>query len=298
MATIPIWNKAAKDYDTYVTHSKKRLLLCYIEKEREFISKMIQKVKDVSSRNVTIFEVGCGTGRIAFDIINNQNLAKSIDYIIGIDNAEEMVRAANDILFERLRMPNNSDYKKILFSLMDALEMNNYFYDGKIDLSKVKRNGLLKLCHQIDPDKYNQSIKLAVLALNTLGSFRPQTRGEVIKSMKNLVGQDGFVIVSVFSAKDFKYVAKQIYTSMLPLVGATNESDLEFDIDKKKKKYVFLTNSGYFSEWFTRKALLRFLKIVGKEESFQTVVDEKSGKEIALMFSASPAKEVKADFVR
>ena len=295
MATgsTPIWNKAARDYEKYVTHSTNHFLKQYLRKEREFIKETIQEAAKTTGKKVTVFEVGSGTGRVAFDIADNRDLDPFIKYIIGIDSAEEMVNQAIKLQLEKLRWnPNDPElskrFSKIFFSVMDALDLSNYIQDGKIS-----QNGSLPGLEKINRDIFNQSVKVVILALNTLGVFRSTSRPDLLNDMRSIAGFDGYVIISVFSAKDFKYCAGKIYRSMLPLVEATKKADLIFGRTKELDKsiYIFRSKTGdYWSEWFTKEAFDKLIRNIGQAEKTQAVLDEETKREIALISAARPKK--------
>ena len=99
-------------------------------------------------------------------------------------------------------------------------------------------------------------------------------------------------MISLFSAKNFSEFAKEIYGKMLPLVGADDETELLFTIKRERDgdRFIFQTkNSGYWSEWFTQEALEKIMRSIGTMEPIQSVIDENSKKEIALLSAARPS---------
>ena len=130
--TRPIWNRVAKDYDRFVTHPKKNPLLTqYLESEQDYLEKIIRKAHFLTQKKVTVFEVGSGTGRIAFDLMDNEKVADIVKYYVGIDNAEVMANEANRLCIRG--MATKSNYNEIFFELMDALDLK----ESSLEMEKL-----------------------------------------------------------------------------------------------------------------------------------------------------------------
>jgi len=182
---------------------------------------MISKHKN----NISIIEIGTGTGRIIFDLykdLKNDNIK-----FTGFDLSRAMKTNAD-------RQKNAAEIKqgKIEFVVKDASDSD--------------------MLNQFNDD----TVKVVLCLFNTIGVIHGEDkRKKVIENMKKIAGDNGVVIISAFNGDNFKQIAPHIYKPIEDLVGQIDEN-LSFDNDRK----VFRTESGYHSEWLTKSTCEDYLK--------------------------------------
>ena len=100
----------------------------------------------------------------------------------------------------------------------------------------------------------DDSVKIPMCVYNTVGVIPVPKREQFFDNMIQLAGKDGFALVSAFNGDDFVFAAPQIYHPMKSMVKQINDDS--FDVDK----LAFKNNLGYYSQWFKKNQLQKFLK--------------------------------------
>lgn len=231
------WDVISNQYDLLVTNSSNKILKAYQEGERKFIIEEI--IKTLADQNVTIIEVGCGTGRFLIDLLN-QNLDDKTDHkiinIIGIDSSVNMVNEFRVKIAEGLSKTEiPQKYSNIIKPIKaDAEELFNAVKDI------------------ISP---HDSCVIVLCVLNTLGIIdNSDTRGKIVCQMIETAGKNGRIFVSVFNAKSFQQHVTEIYTPLVDMVGPFIIADIDFANND------FYTQNDYYSHWFKETEIYKLVK--------------------------------------
>lgn len=229
-----IWNRVASDYDEFVTFGHNKLIHQFIKKESEILIDIIKKQRS----EISLIEIGCGTGRVLFNLVSKKSINKKIKYLIGIDNAKTMI----DISKQKLSITSHAIQNKVLFLHMEGSMLNKTFGNGRLSSLPAKydsndHTSILK------KSEYDASKKIVCVLLNTLGSMSKSERITTVKNMIDCAGKDGMIIVSVFNGENFTKNSRAVYDSLKTMI---HNSTYYFD----DKKHEFTTNNGYFSHWF------------------------------------------------
>ena len=171
-------------------------------------------------KKFTIIDLGSGTGRVLFSL--HDILGDSVSYC-GLDASEQMVQISKD-------KQSKSNFNHISFQQYD-----------------VTNTEIEKL---FDDD----SIKIPMCVYNTVGVIPISKREQFFENMKKLAGNDGFALVSAFNGDDFAFAAPQIYHPMKSMVKQIDDDS--FDAEK----LAFRNNLGYYSQWFKKSQLQKYLK--------------------------------------
>jgi SAM-dependent methyltransferase len=257
-----VWQKKAHVYDKNVnTFAKDEVLRLYIRKEQEMLDGYIAWVIDRNpTRKISILEIGSGTGRTLLSYTRKPELMQRVDYLIGIDDAYAMCEIAKYKLEKEFPMINHNEHGltsslKCLFLSMKAERLSRYFDGGRVDVSKLKSEVDEEQSESLNENKYNESLKVVIIMLNTLGVIK-QTKGIVLKNMVRAAGRDGRVVVSVFNGDGFTKNAENIYTSIRNMVGKFSKADFDYS------KHEFSSQS-YYSHWFTRAEIEGMMRKAG-----------------------------------
>ena len=171
-------------------------------------------------KKFTIIDLGSGTGRVLFSLY--KILGDSVSYC-GLDASESMIQLSKT-------KQSELNFKNISFQNYDVT-------DTEID----------KL---FDDD----SILIPMCVYNTIGVIPISKREQFFENMMRLAGKDGFALVSAFNGDDFAFAAPQIYHPMKNMVKQIDDDS--FDVDK----LAFRNSLGYYSQWFKKTQLQKFLK--------------------------------------
>jgi hypothetical protein len=271
------WYTKAYLYDKLVTESKNKMLKDFIRKEEEMLDSSLENIDGTFS----LIEVGSGTGRTLFSFIWKQSIFERLNYLIGIDNSAAMYQ----ISVEKLnKLKNFSSIpetlrreidKKFIFFNIDALEMNYFFRDGKANQDEFeKRFGENDFLRKFKIPLYNDSRKVVCCLLNTLGVILDpkmkldpaDARQRVVNNMVSAAGQEGTILISVFSARSFHSKALKLYKSLEKITGKFDEKAFN------KEEYVFKTRT-YYSHWFEKEEIVNLLKKAGCKNIYCKVIN-------------------------
>jgi ubiquinone/menaquinone biosynthesis C-methylase UbiE len=210
-----IWDKIASKWDENVSETKNPLLIEYEKAEEKKLFEIIQN--RLRTDDLTIIEIGCGTGRLLLRIADAKLDAApdthTIRNFVGVDVSGPMLEIARK---------NASDSGcQIGFVHADAREVE------KIRKAVAENTKVIVFC-----------------PLNTLGIFLSEDRPGTIAAMAKLAGINGTVFVSVFNAVAFEKNAYEIYVPVMPMVG---QFDRKAALDLKTNTF---RNGDYFSHWF------------------------------------------------
>ncbi len=173
-----------------------------------------------SEKKYTIIDLGSGTGRVLFSL--HDILGDSLSYC-GLDTSESMIQLSKT-------KQSKLNLKNISFQ--------NY------DITNPK----------IDELFYDDAIKIPICVYNTVGVIPVPKRKQFFENMKRLAGKDGAVLLSAFNGDDFAFVSPQIYRPMKNMVKQIDADSFD------EEKCAFRNNLGYYSQWFKKTQLQKFLK--------------------------------------
>ena len=170
-----IWDKIAPNFDAYISRTNNSLTIEYEKAEEKRLFEVI--LNRLKTDDLTIIEIGCGTGRLLLRVadakLDKVPGAYTIKRFVGIDISAPMLELAKK---------NASTTGDVIeFVHADAREVN------KIRKSIVENTAAIVFC-----------------VLNTLGIFFPQDRPGIISAMARLAGKNGTVFLSVFNAREFE----------------------------------------------------------------------------------------------
>ncbi|RMW36420.1 MAG: class I SAM-dependent methyltransferase, partial [Nitrosopumilus sp.] len=191
-----------------------------------FIDEEIRIISNICKKFIqpdkkyTIIDLGCGTGRVLFSLYNI--LGDSITYH-GLDASEPMIQLSK-------AKQSKLNLKNISFQ--------NY------DVTNIKIDELF------DDD----SVKIPMCVYNTVGVIPVLKRAQFFENMKRLAGKDGFALISAFNGDDFAFVSPQIYRPMESMVKQIDSDSFD------EEKLAFRNSLGYYSQWFKKTQLQKFLK--------------------------------------
>jgi SAM-dependent methyltransferase len=256
-----VWDLKASLYDKYVTKTKNRVLREFLQKEEKLLDEILLDTISNQSQ-VSLIEVGAGTGRTLFSYLTKRHILKKLAYLIGIDNAGAMYGRMKS-KFEDIQdsgIVSLEDSEKFIFFLMDAIEMSRFFFRGKINVLELKAvYGENSYLQKLKPSRYNDSKKVVINLLNTLGVMKPDIRPKVLANMVLAAGENGKVVVSVFSSDCFMEIAPTLYGSLKRITG--NFDERAFDPEKKE----FRTRT-YYSHWFSQNEIADMLERAGAND--------------------------------
>jgi SAM-dependent methyltransferase len=266
------WHKNAHLYDMYVTNNT-GWFANFFKKEKELLDKLLNSLCETTTNPLSLIEVGSGTGRVLLSYINNKKIFDRLNYLIGIDYSEEMIKIALEKLEQEKvnhKKISESIDKKCIFINLNALEMDKLFKEGRIvseELAKSKSECIKKL----KPDEYYKSLKVVCCLLNTLGNIidpcnnmKPEeARQKVVNNMIDMAGKEGIIVISVLSNESFIKHAKELYKSMKEFVGEFNDNEAF-----NNNEFVFRTNI-YYSHWFKKEEIENIVKKASEEIKYE-----------------------------
>ena len=204
-----------------------------------FIDEEIRIIANICKKSIqpdkkyTIIDLGCGTGRVLFSLYNI--LGDSITYC-GLDASEPMIQLSKT-------KQSKLNLKNISFQNYDVT-------NSKID-------------ELFDDD----SVKIPMCVYNTVGVIPVSKREQFFDNMKRLAGRDGFAIVSAFNGDDFAFASPQIYRPMKSMVKQIDSDSFD------EEKLAFRNSLGYYSQWFKKTQLQKFLKSQADPIPIKVTVD-------------------------
>ncbi len=253
------WDRIAPRYTEFVSKNASNLpfLTAFTSEEADLMRECLSEVAE-SGGDLSIIEVGCGDGRA---LRNNVPviLARNVAYVIGLDYAPGMIRAAEAELTTRL----NSSDEEVLgareltgrtgFFHLDAFEMRGVFDDGRL----VRPDQFEAASLEVDPQTFEESRKVYCCLLNTIGVIEPlERRKKIVESMLSALGVEDHLILTVFAAGAFPTEAEDLYRGLEPMLDMRIKPT-HFDFGSATFK--FDGPPGYYSRWFEEGELRELL---------------------------------------
>jgi SAM-dependent methyltransferase len=253
------WDRIAPRYTEFVSRNVNGIsfLTDYFGEEAGLIRECLSERAEPGG-DLSIIEVGCGDGRALSSYVPPL-LAQNVAYVIGLDYAPGMVRAAEAELTSRL----NSREEEVLgvrelrqktgFSHLDAFEMRSVFDDGRL----VRPDQFEAASLEVDPITFEESRKVFCCLLNTIGVIEPLgRRRKIVESMLSALGVEDDLIITVFSADAFATAARDLYQGLEPMLD-TKVKNSHFDFESATFKVA--GPPGYYSRWFEEAELRELL---------------------------------------
>lgn len=244
------WDRIASRYTEFVSRNVNDIsfLTDFFGEEAGLIGECLSELAE-PGRDLSIVEVGCGDGRALSGYVPVL-LAQNVAYVIGLDYAPGMVRAAEAELTSRL----NSSEEEVLgvrdlrrktgFFHLDAFEMRSVFDDGRL----VRPEQFEAAALEVDPVTFEESRKVFCCLLNTIGVIEPPSRRKkIVESMLLALGVEDHLIITVFSADAFATEARDLYHGLEPMLDM-KVKDIHFDLAGATFKVA--GPPGYYSRWF------------------------------------------------
>ena len=185
-------------------------------------------------KKFTIIDLGSGTGRVLFAL--HKILGDSISYY-GLDASEPMIQLSK-------AKQSQLNLKNISFQ--------NY------DVTNPKIDELFD----------DESVKIPMCVYNTVGVIPISKREQFFENMTRLAGKDGFALVSAFNGDDFAFAAPQIYTPMKSMVKRIDDDSFD------EEKLAFRNSLGYYSQWFKKNQMQKFLNSEEEPVPIKVSIDE------------------------
>ena len=231
------WDDLSITYDRYITQSKNVLLKDFIKREKRSLFSLIDE--SLKKKEVIVVEIGSGTGRLLFEIAEDQSKKENpyqIRFLIGIDVSPIMTKIAKKKHQDFLGKNELSESweNKIKFCCENAILLNE----------SIKQKDL----------NFNDATIIVVCVLNTLGIIDPNERSEVIRQMIKLAGIEGKIFISVFNAESFQKNAFAIYKPITKMIGPIDEKQF-FDKNSPDVK----SKTGYYSHWFKESEIINLI---------------------------------------
>lgn len=194
----------------------------------------IDIIRQYITPNTVLIDYGCGSG----ELLNE--FQDSISHGIGIDYNNDFLKLAI-LLYPRLKNKNIFLLCKNIFSF--AITDNKIVYE-KIRTSKI----------------------ISVLAMNTLGIFPPAEQIQLIKIMLKTTLPAGTVILGCWNKKFFKQGIEQFYKKNPDLCGTIIKENYNL-----KKGFLFVPETGYTSQWWSKTSLLTLMKPYKNDYNIQLI---------------------------
>lgn len=242
---LNIWDKIAPLYDRYVTNlipNENQLLVKYQDDEEKILCHLIDE--ELCLNNVTIIEIGCGTGREIINIAQNYLTSVpdqkfSIKLLLGVDLSKKMIENSIRNFQENISKNLISKYweDKVKFIIGNVLKLKTILQRENIN---TKGSTVIVIC-----------------LLNTLGIIHDENdRNNIITQMARVAGKDGKLFISVFNAQQFSKNAPDIYSQLKEIVGEFDGME-SFDIPNND---FYNKTSKYYSHWFTKEEIVDLVK--------------------------------------
>lgn len=251
-----IWEVNAPAYDTYVTTTDYGFLREFMDKEQEFLEKEVGDIISLG-KSVVVIEVGSGTGRTLFNLARKGELLSKMEYLIGIDSSESMIRMARSKREASPLSLSSDEAGRLFFFHFCGTRLSQYFLRGRVQVKRLKSDvGNTEPLGKLDAKVFEKSTKVICCLLNTAGVMDNRMRVEVIRSMVSAASPSDLLIFSGFSGESFSRYAPELYSAIQPLVGdfdgtAFHQDSREFKTDR------------YYSKWFDKQGLCAMLEEEG-----------------------------------
>ena len=194
-----LWDDMAYDYDNSVENNQDPIIIQYLNREIEIISKLCKNFVK-SNKKTSIIDMGAGTGRVLFAL--DEQLQENSIKFYGVEVSDPMLKRANE---KNQTFDGNS--KNIKFIKHDLTDPNLFDY-------------------------FNSNTPSIVMNLyNTLGVVPADKRQSFVDNMIKIAGKNGLVILTNFNGDNFDFVAPKMYNPMMPMIRQIDETSF----DKKNK---------------------------------------------------------------
>jgi hypothetical protein len=254
------WDHIARRYTKLVTENSNQIefLDQYSRSEKQIVSDHLRSLADQGHR-ISLVEIGCGDGRALLSYIPAE-LARSTEYVFGLDYAPAMINAAEGEVARVRRMKEmvRPDAKMLInrtaFFQLNAAHVRRYFDDGRLhELEQLQEASELSVEGGIDHANYGASQKVFCCLLNTLGVIEPaERRLGVLTSMLGCLGVGDGLILTVFAAERFRDEAPALYGELEELIDAEVTAE---QFDDATATFKVPGTPGYYSHWFTEREL-------------------------------------------
>jgi len=278
-----IWDQVASDFDEFVTRSNISALADYITNEKLYLDNVIRECEE---KSISLVEIGSGTGRLLIRYLqpaaieeeykdhgNDPSVAKSVAekvrLVVGVESSEKMIDETHRNL-EKANLKRLADQRLFLFKARS--EYLHYFISQDLDT---------KECIALRKSGFWEDKRIVCAMLNTLGIMNRKTRKCSIKEMKEIAGENGIIVISVFDGSRFAEGVEKIYFPLSKFVG-----DFRPEINIDYEKRVFTTAKGYYSHWFEENELEDLLK----EEDLDIVDLKRDPNSLAIFIKAVPRR--------
>ena len=254
------WDHIARRYTKLVTENSNHIKFLdqYSEREKQLVGDQLRSLADQGHR-FSLVEMGCGDGRALLSYIPTE-LARSAEYVFGLDYAPTMIAAAERELSRARRMKESlrPDARVLIertaFFQLNAAHVRRYFDDGHLhELEQLQEASDLAVDGGIDHMNYAASHKVFCCLLNTIGVIEPaERRVVVIAAMLGCLGVGDSLILTVFAAERFVEEARGLYGDLEEMIDAEVTSD---QFDDQSATFKVPGTPGYYSHWFTEPEL-------------------------------------------
>jgi ubiquinone/menaquinone biosynthesis C-methylase UbiE len=247
---LSYWNRVADDYEQSLVDPNfaEEASVLYEEFEDEYIDKVIERNK---LKKLVLIEIGSGTGRYQRKYAEDLR----IQYIIGIDFSSNMIKCS---------LKNLEEYKEDIGKRILLVQ-------GLAEKTSVLVNSIEKL---------KDTMPIVTCVFNTLGNIESEERRlEVLKRIKEMLGERGIGIISVFNRKamypnkkslksdcERYYIDDRIEKLIVPpflrerikMYGRKIKKTLDpVTIDPEKGD---IRTEDFYSHWFEEKEFVKLLQ--------------------------------------
>ena len=186
------------------------------------------------NRQITLVDVGCGTGRTIRYVLKHFQSGEFWS-VIGIDYSENMILKAQEKLKEEFK--SDDIHRLVHWVRGDANDLP--------ELLKWKS-------FWVTP--FNTSYRVVSCLLNTLGIFPQATSTRLVNKMCNVAGKKGAVFLSFFNADAFVQEAQKLYEALPNFLGK-----VEGTPDYHTSNTTF-TKGTYISHWPSEDEVMEIVK--------------------------------------
>lgn len=191
--------------------------------------KQMEIVSQFASKDCSLVEVGCGTGKFLL------SFKDQVGSLVGVD--------ISDISLEHVRQ-ESSNISNLQLVNGDATE-----------LSKVLKNEIPQ-----SAPFWNHK-KIIACITNTLGIMPESIRGDVVREMVQALGENGVFFLSVFNARFFQLGLDEFYRKVPALCGPIQDSDINYHNHELR-----VNATGYFTHWFSEDEVRGFVENAGLKD--------------------------------
>jgi SAM-dependent methyltransferase len=246
------WERVADNYDKLLINpfTAEEGSVNYQEFEQKYIDEVIGEA--ATKNKIVLIELGCGTGRIFANYIDDDR----IKYLIGIDFSEKMLKS----LLKNFESCRETAKEKLILAQCLAEESFISFDDN---------------------DEFRDTIPIVICMFNTLGNVEQyERRIEVLKRIKEMIGDRGIGIISVFnrdlmkrdatgSAECQRYYTDERVQKLIVPPNIVEKCKIAGASLLEQKQLFIYQDSGdvrtkdFYSHWFDEAELRNIIKISG-----------------------------------